>query len=177
MKLVKSNTEEAVKSTTTAAFSLNLSKPDIAVVEKAINELVKLKGIGPASASLLLSVYDSDDLPFFSDELLHFVNETGAFSPTKGGRSIKIAYSIKEYRELFRKVHQLRDRLKHEDGNSVSALDLEMTAYVLARSENSNSNVQVRGSREPSQVAAEADESIASDLSDSRASKRRKIAR
>lgn len=177
MKLVKSNSEEAVKATTTAAFSLDLSAPEIALVEKAMNELIKLKGIGPASASLLLSVYNPDGLPFFSDELYHFVNETGSFSATKANRTAKIAYSKKEYKELYGKVQQLRDRIQNDEGESVSALDLEMTAYVLARSNQLDIAVPEEASQEPKEIAPAADETEEPDVPEPRASKRRKTGR
>lgn len=88
--------------------------------------LVTLKGIGPATASLLLSTLNPQEIPFFSDELFLWAlwgNKTG----NRWDRKIK--YSAKEYRELLAKVNQLRERL------GASALDAEKVAYVLGKRE------------------------------------------
>lgn len=85
-----------------------------------------MKGIGPATAALLLSTSDPEKLPFFSDELFRWAcweNRSGA------GWDRKIKYSIKEYRELKEKVDELRDRI------GKGALEAEKVAYVLGKRE------------------------------------------
>ena len=71
------------------------------VLGSALTTLTKLKGIGPATASLLLSTSDPENVPFFSDELFRW-----AFWEDKPGCrwDRKISYSAKEYRELVAKV-------------------------------------------------------------------------
>lgn len=57
-----SNAEELVKSTTTAAFNPKTT------AAAAMKGLCVLKGVGPATASLLLSLASPEDHPFLSDE-------------------------------------------------------------------------------------------------------------
>jgi len=119
-KLVQSNSAEFIKETTASAFT---SKE---AVHSRLNILIKLKGIGPATASLLLSTLDPEQIPFFSDELFLW-----AFWEDKAGSrwDRKIKYSAKEYRDLVAKVDALRERVK------VSALEVEKVAYVLGKRE------------------------------------------
>lgn len=119
-KLVQSNSEEFIRETTASAFSSQDT------VDARLNTLIKLKGIGPATASLLLSTLDPEGIPFFSDELFLW-----AFWEDKTGSrwDRKIKYTAKEYRELVAKVGELRNRL------DVSALDAEKVAYVLGKRE------------------------------------------
>lgn len=116
---MQQNSEEFVKETTTAGFSAD-SWND------ALSTLTKLKGIGPATAALLLSTSDPETLPFFSDELFRWAfweNNTGA------GWDRKIKYSVKEYRELKEKVDGLRNR------TGKGAIEAEKVAYVLGKRE------------------------------------------
>jgi len=85
-----------------------------------------LKGIGPATAALLLSTSDLEKMPFFSDELFRWAlweNKSGA------GWDRKIKYSIKEYSELKEKVDGLRERV------GKGAVEAEKVAYVLGKRE------------------------------------------
>ena len=97
---------------------------------KSITVLNKLKGIGPATSSLLLSCYDPFKVPFFSDELYRYVHWEEAKSK---GWDRKISYTIKEYRALFERVAELQERLKRDSGKEVSAIDIEKAAYVLGK--------------------------------------------
>lgn len=63
--LVQQNSEGFVKETTTAGFSADSWSDSLDI-------LTKLKGIGPATAALLLSTSDPETLPFFSDELFRW---------------------------------------------------------------------------------------------------------
>ncbi|KAL9113978.1 MAG: hypothetical protein Q9187_007551, partial [Circinaria calcarea] len=90
----------------------------------ALKELAKLKGIGPATASLLLSVYDEENVPFFSDELFRWV-----CWDEQAGWKRKIKYDMKEYGMLWEGVERLREKL----GSKVKAVDLEKVAYVCGR--------------------------------------------
>jgi hypothetical protein len=143
--LVQQNSEEFVEETTTAGFSAD-SWVD------SLNILTKLKGIGPATAALLLSTSDPEKLPFFSDELFRWAfweNKSGA------GWDRKIKYSIKEYRELKEKVDELRDRI------GKGALEAEKVAYVLGKreldlsaSQTSDQNSQETDSKPPKKPAS-----------------------
>lgn len=115
--LVQQNSKELVEETTEEGFS-------VASLNDSLNALTKLKGIGPATAALLLSTSDPAKLPFFSDELFRW-----AFWEDKAGSrwDRKIKYSIKEYRELVARTDALRERL------NVGALEAEKVAYVLGK--------------------------------------------
>lgn len=63
LDFVSSLDEDLVKSSSQKAFK---SLPDIS---KAILELSKLKGVGPATASAVLAAYAPDVAPFMSDEV------------------------------------------------------------------------------------------------------------
>lgn len=121
--LVQQNPATDVKDATREAFNCYNS----ATPNAAIAKLTALKGIGPATASLLLSVYTSE-APFFSDELYRWAFfESG---DTKGrGWDRPIKYNGKEYAALFNRVQELRERLQ------VSAVEAEKVAYVLGKGE------------------------------------------
>jgi hypothetical protein len=119
--LVQQNSEEFVEATTSEGFSA-ASWPE------SLNTLVKLKGIGPATAALLLSTNNPEELPFFSDELFRWA----FWDDVPGSRwDRKIKYSLKEYRDLVARVDELRDRI------GKSALEAEKVAYVLGKKETS----------------------------------------
>lgn len=121
MGLVKQNPADLVKSTTQEAFASFAESKDAMT---ALKILTRLRGIGPATASLLLSVYQPDTVPFFSDELFRWTHWDGT-GKTGWGRSIK--YNVTEYKEILAIVEQLRKRL------DVAAVDVEKVAYVLGK--------------------------------------------
>jgi hypothetical protein len=121
MNLVKSNSADTVKETTQLAFaSLN----NDADVMRSLKTLTSLRGIGPATASLLLSVYQPDTVPFFSDELFRWTHWD---APGTSGWDRKIKYNVSEYKEMLKSVEGLRKRL------DVRAVDTEKVAYVLGK--------------------------------------------
>jgi hypothetical protein len=75
----------------------------------SVKKLSELRGVGPATASLLLSVAFPKEAPFFSDELFCWA----VADPEKGevdwGRKIK--YSVAEYLEVVEAVKTVDDRL------------------------------------------------------------------
>lgn len=108
-----------MKETTTEGFSPGSWNHSLSV-------LTRLRGIGPATAALLLSTGDPEKMPFFSDELFRWAfweNKSGA------GWDRKIKYSIKEYSELKERVDQLRERI------GKGAIEAEKVAYVLGKKE------------------------------------------
>lgn len=121
--LIAQNSEEIVESTTKSAFALY--KSDAANFTAPLKKLGELKGVGPATASLLLSILDGDNAPFFSDELFRWVCWDGE----QGGWNRKIKYDKKEYGMLWDGVKTLRGRL----GEVVSAVDLEKCAFVCGK--------------------------------------------
>ena len=121
--LLAQNSEEVVESTTKSAFALY--KSDATNYSAPMKKLEELKGIGPATASLLLSILDGDNAPFFSDELFRWV----CWDEALGGWKRKIKYDKKEYGTLWDGVKTLRERL----GDGVSAVDLEKCAFVCGK--------------------------------------------
>ena len=91
----------------------------------ALKVLTELKGIGPATASLLLSVMRPETVPFFSDELFRWCCWDEPGSPGGWGRKIK--YNMKEYEQLLGHIKALVKRL------GVRAVDVEKVAWVLGR--------------------------------------------
>lgn len=121
MNLVKSNPADSIKDTTQSAFG----ESD---VMKALKTLTSLRGIGPATASLLLSVHQPDTVPFFSDELFRWSQWDVIGKKTDGdGWDRKIKYNVGEYKALLKSVEGLRTRL------GVRAVDAEKVAYVLGK--------------------------------------------
>jgi len=113
---------------TEAGFSIY--EGDNSLACKAISSIAKLRGVGPATASLFLSCYDPIKVPFFSDELFRYLH----WSDAKGkGWDRKISYTMKEYKTLFDKMQVLRKRLKTVSGKTVKAIDLEKMAYALGK--------------------------------------------
>jgi len=131
---VSSNEESLIRDATLRAYRA-YEEADRKTPTEALNILTVLKGIGPATASLLLSVYDPRTAPFFSDELFRWV--TGADVSSTGkpqGWDKKIGYNKKEFKELWEGTRQIRKRLVEEnEGEMITAVELEKAAYVIAR--------------------------------------------
>ena len=121
-----------MRETTKSAFEIY--DADNNECANSITALSKLKGIGPATASLLLSCHDPLKVPFFSNELFKYV----IWERRRGhGWDRKIKYSMDEYSEMFERATALRERLKKESGKSISMTDIEKVAYVLGKEANS----------------------------------------
>jgi predicted flap endonuclease-1-like 5' DNA nuclease len=117
MKLVSSNDEKLVKSTAEEAVKiLQSKKPDLAA---ALDTMTKLRGIGPATASLLLAVHNPENVIFFADEAFYWL--------CCGGEKGAIKYNAKEYKMLDEEAATLSKRL------GVRAVDIEKVAFVLMR--------------------------------------------
>jgi hypothetical protein len=117
MALVESNSEKDLLAAVEAGF--RAYEADGGKVTKAIKELTALKGIGPATASLILSIHDPAKTIFFSDEAFLWL--------CCGCKKIPIKYNAKEYEELVAKSRELMKRL------NVDATEVEKVAFVLMR--------------------------------------------
>lgn len=122
MKQAESNSEDEIKTISREAFETY--KHDNFAIIKAINKLTTLKGIGPATASLLLSVHDPSRVVFFGDEVYQWL--------CHDGQKANIKYSIKEYGDLVSHSRKLIDRL------GVDGRDVEKVGYVLFRESNAS---------------------------------------
>ncbi|KAI0535666.1 hypothetical protein GGR58DRAFT_429644 [Xylaria digitata] len=116
MKLVSSNDGEVVRKTIQEAVAQYwLDKNTM----KATDAIAKLKGIGPATASLMLSVHDPERVIFFSDEAFWWL--------CCGGQKLPIKYNAKEYQQLNVVADKIAKRL------DVGATDIERVAYVVMK--------------------------------------------
>ncbi|KXL43401.1 hypothetical protein M433DRAFT_52836, partial [Acidomyces richmondensis BFW] len=131
-KLVRENQGKDVQTLTETAlkpiYSIRDSEVSHEIIKTSVSLFAKLRGVGPATASLLLSTYDSEHFPFFSDELFCW-----AFWNDREGWKKRIKYDLKEYMALFEMVEEFQQRYKSESGENVSALDVEKVAYVLRK--------------------------------------------
>ncbi|KAI8628908.1 hypothetical protein F5Y19DRAFT_101760 [Xylariaceae sp. FL1651] len=143
MKLVSSNDGDIVKKTIQQAIAEYWADQDVA---RAMSAIAKLKGVGPATASLLLSVHDPHRVIFFSDEAFWWLCCSGQKSPIK--------YNAKEYQQLSEAADKVAKRLQ------VSATDIEKVAYVIMKDGHSQftpsiSKSQAAPSREKEEAADE----------------------
>jgi hypothetical protein len=125
--MVRKNEASVIEKQTSLAFAeLNSTStatakspqpPSLATINTALDTVCKLNGIGPATGTLILTIFDPDHIPFFQDEMFLWF-----FPDTKGE---KLKYSLKEYRQLFEAVTPVLRRL------GCTAVELEKVAYVL----------------------------------------------
>ncbi|RAR11613.1 transcription factor jumonji aspartyl beta-hydroxylase [Stemphylium lycopersici] len=159
--LVQSNTAQAVEETTKKAYAaLWDSKSSYLNTTTALKILVGLKGIGPATASLLLSVLWPAQIPFFSDEMFRWCCWDNEIKGREdAGWQRKIKYNIKEYEMVLDAVEKLRMRLRkglgEETDTSASALDVERVAWVLGKERKDVGIVEENGEKEGADDAEE----------------------
>ncbi len=133
LSLVSSNPDNTVSALTAAVFSLYDSGDEPADVPSLVSRLTALKGVGPATASLVLSAFDPARVPFFGDELFRWamwdapVSGRAAPGASATGWKRKIGYSAKEYAALVDVVERVTARL------GVPASEVERVAFVLGR--------------------------------------------
>jgi hypothetical protein len=142
---VSSNPADEITSLTQAVFA-DYSSSKAPDRSSLVARLAKLKGIGPATASLILAVYDPEGAIFFGDEVFRWLSWS---EPQKGasGWGRKIAYNASEYRTLDRLASAVTARL------GVAAVDVEKVGYVLGKQ-----NADVGAQTKPSVVASKAPE-------------------
>ncbi|KAJ5297899.1 hypothetical protein PENANT_c012G08489 [Penicillium antarcticum] len=157
MGMIKANQQSTITKATSEAFtSLPVLDPitesEEAFPKASLDALTtSLRGVGPATASLILSIATVvgepvRQVPFYSDDayLWLVLGAYPAANPGEGEGEAKVKgvkangeldvkYNLKEFRGLWDEVQDLRARLK-EDGDglgSVSTVDVEKVAYVL----------------------------------------------
>ncbi|KAK0666156.1 hypothetical protein QBC41DRAFT_339328 [Cercophora samala] len=117
LKLVSSNDPKTLKETIQKAVAqYHQAKKHW---PQAMDILTQLKGIGPATASLLLAVHAPDNIIFFADEAFYWLEYNGSKGPIK--------YNKNEYSQLTLKAQALAKRL------GVKAVDVEKVAFVIMR--------------------------------------------
>ncbi|OAA49685.1 hypothetical protein ISF_09388 [Cordyceps fumosorosea ARSEF 2679] len=128
--LAGSNNPKLARRTIAAAIRNYRASSD---VDAALAALAKLRGIGPATASLLLSVHDPERVIFFSDEAFLWLcgdslRERGTSKKAqRKKKQMTIKYNKEEYAMLRRNMENLTKRL------GVGATDVEKVAYVLMK--------------------------------------------
>lgn len=136
MKLVSSNDPSFVKETIQNAIKHYRDKSDVA---GTLDILTHLKGIGPATASLLLAAHDPDNVMFFADEAFYWLCCNGSKAPIK--------YNLKEYKELNDRAQALAERL------GVKAVEIERVAFVVMRE--SPAGMPAKTAKPPTESPAE----------------------
>jgi len=107
-QLISSNSTTDVKSRTEKAFSELGNKTTISSILAAVKTLSELKGVGPATATMVLQA-KSDDIPFMSDE---------AMLQVFNGDKTKLKYDLKTCKTFIEKVYEVAKDL--DKGNSIS---------------------------------------------------------
>lgn len=161
--MIRSNSESVVRDATGRAFKAltthRTSKEgdeEEKFPSEALDILTKaLRGVGVATASLVLSLASTADVPFYSDDVYLWVcMEEVPSSSTSGCDSgegeaeaeaadrlkrgvykrlngeLNVKYTMKEYRELWEGVKGLRERLEGKE-KGVSGLEVEKVALVV----------------------------------------------
>lgn len=155
MGLINSNTEKLVLECTSSALSLLPSKPDgdgagDVFPKESLDALSKLRGVGIATASLVLSIITASDtgvceVPFYSDDTFLWLcagvypgseEKVGKFLKPNGDLGVK--YNVNEYRLLWDAMRELRGRLNGDgegEEERVRFVDIERVAFVVRNSE------------------------------------------
>ncbi|KXG51567.1 uncharacterized protein PGRI_089600 [Penicillium griseofulvum] len=155
MGMVKSNPVATITKSTSTAFAAlpdaDTVAPNDAFPKASLDALTTLiRGVGPATASLILSIatvlYAKKQVPFYSDDvylwlcLMDFpdgrdVKEQTTSKHKKPNGELIVKYNMNEYRDLWNAAHELRTRLNDDAGKTgdgpVSFVDIERAAYVL----------------------------------------------
>lgn len=158
MGMIKSNQSKLVLECTSAAISaLPTAHPVLdaenAFPQTSMDALKPLRGVGVATASLVLSIATgrseyTQQIPFYSDDMFLWLVVKDYPNPTKStskpkvdskfvrpNGELNVRYTLNEYRELWDACAGLRMRLnkeiKEKDKGIVSQSDIEKVAYVL----------------------------------------------
>jgi hypothetical protein len=118
------------------AFAVEDMTLDHAFPKQSLEALTSpLRGVGPATASLILSVAP-ESVPFYSDDVFLwlcvgvFPSATAAAAEKRirPNGELNVKYNLHEYRLLWEAVQRLRGRL---GADVVSCADVEKVAFVL----------------------------------------------
>ncbi|MCJ1389219.1 hypothetical protein MMC18_002075 [Xylographa bjoerkii] len=123
--LIRANAPALVRATTGEAFALFAA--DERDPLPALKVLARLRGVGPATASLLLAVAWPAVVPFFADEVLGWLRWGEAGDKGMGEGKGKLRYDWKEYREVWEGVGRVREGL----GKGAGAEEVERGAWVV----------------------------------------------
>lgn len=118
MKFLKSNDEASVKEYSMAAIAKARcsTKADTNSTKKALEELIKLKGVGPATASAVLTLVQPDHFAYMYDEVIE------CFLP-------KRTYTLSTYMTLNHNCIEIAEKL----GDGWTASRVANTLWIAAR--------------------------------------------
>lgn len=127
--MIRKNSAAAVSEATSAAAKTlsaltakSTASQALETTMSAMTTVSTLSGVGPATASLVLAVFQPELVPFFQDELWAWC------FPEKTGSGTKLKYDRKEYEVLFRKCWDVKGRLGAQFPGMVV---LEKASFVL----------------------------------------------
>jgi len=127
--------------------------------DACLEELTKLKGVGPATASAIMSMLNPQEEPFFSDELSGWLwarghdqqaqealkkdekpNPKGKSKSRPKANPIKLQYTLKFYKEFLQKVKNFQEELKKDEGlkdewRSLDVESIERAAWTFWNAE------------------------------------------
>jgi hypothetical protein len=149
--MIKANQPSTITKATSEAFtsipvSDPIKKPEESFPKLSLDTLTtSLRGVGPATASLILSIATvvgdpMRQVPFYSDDTYLWLIFGVYPIPGEGQVKVKgvkangeldVKYNLKEFRVLWEEVQRLRRRLTEGNLGSVSTVDVEKVAYVL----------------------------------------------
>ncbi|ELU06856.1 hypothetical protein CAPTEDRAFT_164778 [Capitella teleta] len=120
IEFAASNSEEKVKASTEEAFQ-SASKGKLTA---AIKTLTELKGIGPATASAILTAGCGQEVAFMADESVWGI---------LGKQSLK--YDLKEYLCFMEEILSIRNRLTEQGEISWTAHNVELCIWTFYQAE------------------------------------------
>lgn len=116
--MIRKNSDEQIAAATKDGFGHYAAHPtDIKGVLSKLSD--PLKGVGPATASLLLAIHDPAHIIYFSDELYRWL--------LHGGEKKTPKYSAPEFDELLAKAKSVMARLK------CTPIELEKVAFTIIK--------------------------------------------
>ncbi|KAK5240505.1 hypothetical protein LTS06_012429 [Exophiala xenobiotica] len=141
--MVRKNEPSAVEAQTALALEKLLATSDLSkptptpTIVEALNAVCKLTGIGPATGTLILNIFDPVHIPFFQDEMYAWF-----FPDTKAE---KLKYTQKEYLQLLGAVRPVLQRL------NVKAIELEKVSRDGSGQDapKATEDVKVENTKEP----------------------------
>ncbi|KAH0597858.1 hypothetical protein MHUMG1_04230 [Metarhizium humberi] len=140
MSLVSSNPAPLAQQTISSAVAQYRTSPSTHA-QAALDALTKLKGVGPATASLLLNVHDPENVVFFSDEAYYWLCRGG-------NKDAPIRYTPSEYAQLRQRAGELARRL------GVGMVDVEKVSYVVVKGKSGTDTQGLAGAGKAGKRAA-----------------------
>jgi len=107
-----------LRDSTRAAFELY--GEDSKNLKKATSIITKLQGVSLPTATLVMSVFNPEGVPYFCDDLYRYLHV-----PEREREAIMMA----KYTSLCEKVLEVRNRVKEQENKEVTAQDLEKVVH------------------------------------------------